>query len=448
MSTTIKRRAFRGLIAAVLVASGCTFAKLDEFESKAPASKIEQEGGIQSTTFGDQVLGFPQQSGNSGGILMITGNADVALHLATYNEAGDHVLSQSSPEEIKRDLDDADKAVSLALAPNQPVESYQGPFVYMGTKTGVTSEVQLVDVKRYASPIAYHPPSASIKEFGAAVTGANLNGASSLDLAVGAEGAVVLRRSQTWPNLGQDGDGVVVQGTGNWPKTAVMTKLVAGPLDLSTDEDELVLAAPSNNYVAIIHHIKSVCFKLTPGEKCTSVVDIPLPNDASLFGSSLLLADVKGDSRREVIVGAPSALSGQGAIYVYEVRDEHFKGAEFPAPDTVTVEGARGFGSSLAYGKFDGGATPTLAVGAADTEVDGHSNAGAVYLFQQLKKISEVKLLSATNDATLGRQLTVLPFTVGATTTDLLVASASGSVYVFFSNIAGLGKPADPRQHD
>ena len=104
------------------------------------------------------------------------------------------------------------------------------------------------------------------------------------------------------------------------------------------------------------------------------------PDHAGEFGASLLTADLDGDGRVELIVGAPGTSCGSdvgmahdvGAVYVFRAGRDHWRDLDCvmalcnPSgtdPHLDYGEGDR-FGQSLAVGDYNGDGAPDLAVGA------------------------------------------------------------------------------------
>ena len=211
--------------------------------------------------------------------------------------------------------------------------------------------------------------------------------------------------------------------------------ITTGNLDPADPEDEVVVAAPELNFVAVIYKVAD-CFGAT---SCDTVLEIPLPDGANIFGAAMLIADVDDDSKPELVIGAPDSDSGTGALFVYDFESKSFTDKKVPDPRAIKpASGAAvSFGASLAHGKFDGLATGKsfLAVGAPSTDVEGTAKAGKILLYdaQLSDNPEEVFLINPPDRGLLGRSLTSLPFRVDGEDHDVLVAGAQTAVYAFFS---------------
>ncbi|GDX81439.1 hypothetical protein LBMAG42_32500 [Deltaproteobacteria bacterium] len=107
-------------------------------------------------------------------------------------------------------------------------------------------------------------------------------------------------------------------------------------------------------------------------------------SEASSFGASLAMCRFHASGRADLVVGAPTASGGLGAVHVFFGRDELLAGAVA----SVTLEGdaTEGrFGSTVACGDVDGDGLDELFVGAPGVNAsDGTAEAGAVYGFTGL----------------------------------------------------------------
>ncbi len=193
------------------------------------------------------------------------------------------------------------------------------------------------------------------------------------------------------------------------------------------------------------------------------------------FGAALASGDFDNDGYSDLAIGAPgesvSSMPGAGVVQVL-----------YGGPNGVTtagqqviaqgVNGMRGtaetgdrFGQTLAWGRFDGGLTGDLAIGAPDEDVGSVTNAGAVNVVYGMQDVglhpnggpgnqlftqAEVGLVPEPYDG-FGATMTAGDFD-GNSHHDLAVAAHSesvryggqlldhaGRVTVVFANISGLG---------
>ena len=430
-------------ILGLAMAMGCGFKKFDDFEDKAPAVRIQASGDL--TSFGNQVLGYARsqdgQVQDGAGVLSI-GEGSFTLHTATFSPDGKARGDQRTGRDLEDDLGVSISGVlSIAAVPPATVGQFDGPFAWVAApgNTRENDRVFLVDVDEFSGPTTILVPQTdpAITNFGSAVASARLTSAGNADdVVITANGKVTLWRG--WPSF--SGAPTIIESAGaggRWPTGTDFTVVAVGALDLSTAEDEVVVAAPGGNYVAVLHHTDA-CVVGNESTCSANILELPLPSDAQDFGSALLVADVDNDGRNELVVGAPGS-SGGGRVYVYALRDEHFvSAAAAPNPTPVTAAGASTFGSAFAFGEIDGGSQGLLAIGAPGSSTEGSEDAaGKIYLFNDRLNtpVSEISLADAAPGGQLGRRLAVMPFRVDGTVHDILVASAFRTVYAFFASV-------------
>ena len=162
--------------------------------------------------------------------------------------------------------------------------------------------------------------------------------------------------------------------------------LAAGDIDGDGHQD--VVVGCDNwwlNSAAAVGHVHVF---YGPAFEMESVIDNPVPRASAVFGATVLLVDVIGDSRADLVVGAPGmtvALPqggfavGAGAVFVFE--------APGLAPPVALVDpqvtAGAAFGSSLDAGLFDGDARQDLFVSAPELDLPGccPSKEGAVHVY-------------------------------------------------------------------
>lgn len=485
-------RALIPLSLVLSLAAGCSFTKFDDLEEQAPGNRVGQSGS-ESSVFGHPLVGFSKLAEDPGGGLVIGGTGDnPALNTILFNATGGLSTAQSKRD----DFDDKLELQSFnvrALAPAPPtmpaVGSLPGPFVYLGATAVSSGKVMVVDVNKYRAPDC--PPKVAncgstiitrsdVRQFGVALAPAKWDPTDAEDLIVGAEGHVFFLHADPWPVFTLASD----QPSSNTAQ--VYQTVIAGDLDPTTKEHEAVVAAPERNFVAVISGISS-CFGGTRGKTANgdggvdggvdggtdaSTADggvdsgssdssvgadsgspgdcskktrfeIPFPDKANKFGAALLIADVDGDGRDDLVIGAPATPGPDeqttGAVYIYTFDKANFDNQTIGAPARVIMapQGVAAFGTSLAIGKFDGQAKRILAIGAPNSTVKGTTDAGSVVLYRLPdfdKPINTLSLTSPEGSDQLGAALTVMPFRKGSEIKDVLVASAKKSAIVFFAN--------------
>ncbi|MFH1130630.1 MAG: hypothetical protein V1754_04805 [Pseudomonadota bacterium] len=444
------------LFAALLVSSlagACTFKTLNELQRQTPVVDIEQQGFISSNTFGDHLVAFGPWNGEEGATLFVSSNSSAALHTINFTNTGEPKSNPISPQELGLLEDLPDTIHDLALASNKTTKE---AFAYIAGSESGKGKIPVVNIRTFKEASSIDPPD-DTSEFASSIVGAKLAGEVANDIAIGAEGKVILKK-----NKGGEFDfygPILVVGGVDWPTEYVFSTLAAGNLDRTTDEDEVVMAAPKRDYVAIVHHIDEDKPSTTKEKYCNPnngcslkvLIHVPAPKGEIRFGSALLIAEKLGSDENVLVIGAPGANDGKGAVYYYKLTDKNFDldengnfdGDEIPDPKIISApDGAKGFGSSLALGKFDNTETQFLAIGAPNSEVDGFDKAGKIYLYKTSElqnapndPINEIALLKTKNDMNFGRNLVKLPFTVDEKVYDLLVTSTTKAIYAFFDGL-------------
>lgn len=458
---------------AFALATGCSFTKFDDLEERAPGNRVGQSGS-ESDGYGRPLVGFGRTGEEPGGGLMIAGTGgSPALNTVLFGASGGLSTAQSKRDDfdVKLELDMFNVRALAPVPANKTTVDFAGPFVYLGATASSSGKVMVVDVNRYRAP-ATALITRNDDEFGVSLAPAKWDPTDAEDLVVGAKGRVFFLHANPWPTF------TIAPETGYQlaKPTLVYSVVVAGDLDPTTKEHEVVAAAPDGNSVSVISGISS-CFGGTRGKTangdggvdagtdaapadsgagadsgptadsgspgdCSKIVsfEIPLPQSANQFGRALLIADVDEDGKDDLVIGAPETNNGDGAVYIYTFDKAAFDTQTLGAPRVIAAvkDSKSGFGSSLAIGKFDGQAKRILAIGAPNSVVKGKTDAGSVVLYRLPDfdtPVNTLSLASPESSDLLGSALTVMPFRKGDEIKDVLVASIKKAALVFFNSV-------------
>ncbi len=174
---------------------------------------------------------------------------------------------------------------------------------------------------------------------------------------------------------------------------------------------------------------------------------------SAMFGGALAAADLNGDGRPDLAVGASNwsgASPGGGRVLIY------YGGAPFDSARHRTLQVAHAgaqFGFSLSCGDFNGDGVADLAVGACGDANAGRTPAGRVYVYfggPRMHDSPDVTLGSDAPDAQFGNAVDLGGDLNGDGIADLAVSAPwessdglrAGRGYVFFGGRAPVTTPA------
>lgn len=113
------------------------------------------------------------------------------------------------------------------------------------------------------------------------------------------------------------------------------------------------------------------------GATFVSSLTDPTPEAGALFGQALSVADLTGDGKPDLVVGAPKAKGANGEVWIF-AGPALSPPALLSAPAGVT---AGGFGTALATGDFDQDGMLDVAIGSPGENVAGFPFAGRVRVY-------------------------------------------------------------------
>lgn len=157
------------------------------------------------------------------------------------------------------------------------------------------------------------------------------------------------------------------------PESYHFRALAVGDIDPTKPGDEIVVGVPRDSGPG---HVAVFSRGTTDGSLECEKIAAPAAAANVRFGASLVIADVDGDGKRDLVVGAPP---DKVAVYA---------GTDFGLANVPTVFGAPDAGSGefgfrvAAFDLKDDG-LPEIVVSATDLTIDGMAGAGKVFVFQR-----------------------------------------------------------------
>jgi hypothetical protein len=418
---------FTGLVA--VGAAGCSYDVFNDLADRAPVVRITQGGEISSASFGDNIIGLRRSDEEPGALLAVTGNADASFGFISFNGSGGTRGSYAKRDDLAIYFKEPESIIAMARAPSEPVDTWRGPFVYVGTqpRSAGTPRVRLIDVRTFQHAREYDGGSAT--DLGEPLAPFDLGGGGRDDLAAGAKGAVALLEATPWPEL--------LPAATAEHSSASKRPLAIAAGDLDNDGQDEVVAAFSNGRLLLIHDPEAC----TPTSCSSPHVEELTANEvaggeawpSAEFGSAMIAADVGTSPGLELVVGDP--LANHVAILSYDDQ------GGLHLERTIAEPQAQRLGASLALVSLPGVGGTRLVIGAPTTDVEGVEGAGALYVVDPADATSEpeeVALVSPEENTLLGQRLTVMPFQPagGGAPVDVLVASGRDAVFVFFAGLA------------
>lgn len=446
----------------LLAAGGCNWMTFDELRDDAWVEKVSKPN--SSRQYGAALGALPvtpQTGATAGANIVVLGRANVSVSTLRYDQAGKHSIASVEGTTIFPGFEFNDLPVKPAFA----VDPFDHPDVngspvnhrfafggrtgldgsgqaFVGIMNGDNLNLSVAPGRVLAEPgdasaVAQMPPTGlaftSVPDVGG-MTGTFRNVAELGDLAVarGTQLNVLLDYAdQTL--LGPDFPECTQLNTAMFDTA---TELVVGNLE-GDDAPELAVGmgpVDGNQGVAtseiriydMADVIKDNSTVATPGPCEAPNLTIPVPAFDGGFAMLAVKLD-KDAANADLVYSAPSI----NTVFV------RFAGATESIQITVPTTGSN-FGFSLAAGDLDGDDYPELIVGAPRSDIDGTTDAGAVFIYKvdltnrTFTLVDGVALSPSSPSAgeQFGKSVAVAPW--GPSGGNILVVGAEGKVFTYF----------------
>ncbi len=227
------------------------------------------------------------------------------------------------------------------------------------------------------------PNQRSGAKFGKSVAAGDVNGDGKGDVVVGVSGEDLCSskvQGQAYVFSGADGSLLYTLGAPNpQVNTHFGDSVVVG--DVNGDgKADIAVAASAGTVGENVWQGQVYIFSGVDGSLLFTL-DAPTPQPLAFFGQSLGVGDVNGDGKADVAVGASGkdvgGNKGQGQAYVFSGAD----GSLLFTLDSPDLQAGAHFGASMAVADVNGDDKGDVAVGASWGDVSGHRGEGRVYVF-------------------------------------------------------------------
>jgi subtilisin family serine protease len=315
-------------------------------------------GDVNGDGKGDIAVGAPWEDvdgiGNQGRAYVFSG-ADGSL-LLTLDMPDPKASSEFGRSMAVGDVNGDGKGDIAVGAPSEDVDgsSNQGrAYVFSGADGSLLLTPDMPD------------PKAS-SEFGHSVAVGDVNGDGNGDIAVGASEEDVdasMNQGRAYVFSGTDGSLVFGLDTPNPRVLAEFGYSVAvGDIDGNAKGD-IAVGARWQSVGSSVGQGRAYVFSGTDGSLLLTL-DTPNPHETTLFGQSAAVADVNGDGKGDIVIGAPwedvGGYESQGRAYVFSGAD----GSPLFLLDTSDPQEYAELGYSVAVGDVSSDGEGDIAVGA------------------------------------------------------------------------------------
>lgn len=430
------------------LATGCNWTTFDDLESEVWVERVNNPGG--SRQYGLALGAMPDTAdtlAGTGAALVVLGRAELMVSTLRYDEAGERNLASVGGQAIFPAFlfDDLPAKAAFAVDPTDhrfAFSSNTGNLgagqAFVGVMDGDNLGISVAPARLFTAG----DERANLPTTGLAFATIPDAGGFTND---GTLGELVVARG---PQLAvmYDYANNAIADTNGFPECTQVTnaatstsyEIAVADLEGTTDPEIAVGMGPRAGSDTTTSEIR--IYQVGEVVKTGSTVMAPAACDAPSTtipvpavdgGFAMLAARFDATATQAALVySAPSI----NTVFV------RLPGATDPIQISVPITGSN-FGYALAVGDLDGDDVPELAIGAPRSDVDGTTDAGAVYIYRYaagaftLISTEPLAVASPSSSEQYGKSLAIAPW--GKTGQNVLVVGAEGKVFTYF-RLAGL----------
>ncbi len=439
-----RTRLVLGLAGLVAGAGACSWTTFDDLQSSVYVERVDDPGG--SRLYGVALGALPDTADTidgSGANLVVLGRAKLMVSTLRYGGDGKHSINKVTSQDIFPSFmfDDLPAKPAFAVDPTDhrfAFGSQTGNLLagqaFIGVLDGDDLGVAVAPARVFVgSDMALSMQAATGLAFATVPTAGNFTNTPELGELVAVRGSQI--------DVLYDYANNAITDVGTFPEcrqavsraTEQSFELVVDDLEGTADPEIAVGMGPRSAADGTSSEIR--IYQVAEVVKDQSTVALPAACDPPT--TTLTVPAVDGGfamrsgkfdptwTQAALVYSAPSI----NTVFVRE------PGATDPIAISVPITGSN-FGYALAIGDLDGDDVPELVVGAPRSDIDGTTDAGAVYVYRYaagqftLVSTDPLRVSSPTASEQFGKSLAIAPW--GKTGKNVLVVGGEGKVFTYF----------------
>ena len=446
----MRARGWLWVALAAATTSGCNWNEFDDALAKAPVLSVGPSGDYQARDVGKVVVPLTVPAAKKATVAaryLVAGTETPSLAVVDLDASGHARTHVATGAEIMDMAGEAKAAVKSAVELADGRVLLGTPSYNLNPLMEPPGRTYLLKLEDTETDVAFmltrgNDPSvpSARKAYGLAVAAGNVGGAAAQDLVIA---------SQEDVTLALDGnDAALVANTPACPVNLDATTqekyrfraLGVGDL-IEGGGEEIAIGVPREGTMP------GKVVLLVPGAAggLDCALTIAAPAMQPRFGNALLVTDVNGDGKKDLLVGAPPT---RAYLYTgpFTAGAPPVPAKEFKHPSLMDTQATGDFGFRVGAVDIDGMPGLEVLVSAPDLPVGDELGAGVVIAYKpDATSVGEIKDNSPAANAQFGFTVQGIRFSPPAgcgTDRPVLLIGADREVFTFFRLPAG---PADPR---